>query len=99
MIDWSDEAILDMTEIYFHTRHWWGEEQAILYQEFLQSNADDRLDSVLGETELSDRPGMTIFLAKWKSASHGHYLIIRRTASKTQIVRVLHSAMDLPKHL
>lgn len=44
-------------------------------------------------------PTLLGYFIKWKNARHGHHIIFRRADDGIQVVRILHSAMDTPRHL
>lgn len=48
---------------------------------------------------LKNRENTSYFLAKWKNARHGHYIVFETAENKIYVLRFLHSAMDIETHM
>ncbi|HEY3780450.1 MAG TPA: type II toxin-antitoxin system RelE/ParE family toxin [Fimbriimonadaceae bacterium] len=44
-------------------------------------------------------PTARAVFVKWSKAKHGHYIAFRLVEGGIYVTRILHGAMDLPKHL
>ena len=95
----SDLAELDLSEIHTYTTYAHGPRQADDYLEFLVSAMISILAEPGASQEIVERPGRQILVAKWKGAMHGHRIVFEQIPQGIYVVRILHSAMDLGRHL
>jgi toxin ParE1/3/4 len=93
-LEFTPAAVSDLRYIRQYTLEKWGPKQEQFYLDSLWQKFED----------------ITVDPAKWRRreylfpgcqiASQGRHLILFRvTEGKLQIVRILHSSMDLPRHL
>ncbi len=100
---YSDEAALDFAEIHTHSNRFWGWEQAEAYIEFLKDAAQTAADDP-GRVADRWKIGLGKFLVKLRSGPHAlrgqssdH--LTRSSLTEFYVLRILHSAMDLPRHI
>ena len=94
-------ALDDLQDIDEWTRGRWSDEQADEYRRFLYDEAEFlAAEPSLGQP-LKARKGLRIFLAKSSRQrwSDGHWLVYAQTHDGIDIVRVLHTKMDVNRHL
>ena len=93
-LEFTRAAVVDLQSITTYTLERWGAEQEEIYLESLWS----RFSEILAD------PGRWKFrhdlFPDCQIASHGKHLILFRSRDQTlQIVRILHGAMNLPRHI
>jgi len=95
----SPQAIQDYAQNHDYTSHAWGWPQAENYSDML----DAAIEKAAAEPNAGKRiAGFPLYRAqfvKWSKAKNGHYIIYRPTENGIYVLRILHSAMDIPKHL
>jgi plasmid stabilization system protein ParE len=77
----------------------WGREQANRYVAFLLDEAQLIADGESKGKPIARRPGRFILTATWHNARDGHRIVYEETPEGILIVRILHTAMDLLKHV
>lgn len=94
ILDFTKAAVADLQSIRSYTLHTWGAEQEQIYLDSLWKKFGDLLASPQRWRQRNDLfPGCQI-------AAHAKYVILFRiNGSELQIVRILHAAMDFPRHL
>lgn len=96
----SPSAAEDLAIIYTYTAQWWGYEQAERYTDLIKSATEEATNpEAINVREVEDRPGYLALLVQWKNATYGHFVIFRRTDFGAEIVRILHTSMDLSSHI
>ena len=90
----SPAAIRDLQSIVDYTFHTWGAEQEDLYLKILWR----KLEEIRVRPEIHRlRDDLAI---KCRSARHGkHVIFFTEVEDSVQVIRILHSAMDLDIHL
>lgn len=89
----------DLDEIYLHTTLHWGIIQAERYTAFLHERMLEVANSSLLDRPLADRPGLFVCFVRWKRSRYCHNIIYQRNEQGISVLRILHSAMDLPAHV
>jgi len=95
----STEADLDLSAVYTNTAQTWGIDQAERYALFLNSYI---LDLACAQTQgrpIAERPGLRSLVARWKNAKYRHRIVYEETPNGIHVLRILHTAMNLPDHL
>jgi toxin ParE1/3/4 len=95
----SAEADLDLSTIYNYTVRVWDIDQAERYVQFLKSIILGLADDPRLGRPIADRPGLRSHVARWKRAKHGHRIVYEEIPNGIFILRILHTAMNLPDHL
>lgn len=95
----SPSAQADLALIQDHTARIWGLSQSEKYVDMI----DDELkflesNPTFGQS-FADQPELRVHFVKWRNAKFGHNIIFRRRGDDLEIVRILHSAMDVASHL
>lgn len=96
---YSPEAREDLALNYEFTAHNWGLDQAERYALFLTDAAVEIASQPLKGKKLAEYEGIFVTLVRWKNARYGHNIVYRATESGIYVLRILHSAMDLPLHI
>jgi plasmid stabilization system protein ParE len=96
---YSPEAREDLALNYEFTAHNWGLDQAERYAVFLTDAAIEIATQPLKGKKLTDYEGIFVILVRWKSARYGHNIVYRETESGIYVLRILHSARDIPLHV
>jgi toxin ParE1/3/4 len=92
--DFTAAALSDLRSIRDYTLEKWGPEQEQIYLDSLWTKFEEILANPQKRRTRSDLfPGCQI-------AAQGRHVILFRIQGETlQIVRLLHSSMDLPRHI
>ncbi|MFZ4508405.1 MAG: type II toxin-antitoxin system RelE/ParE family toxin [Fimbriimonas sp.] len=97
----ADEALLDLANIDNTTATTWGEAQADRYTSFL--TVEMRALAVAPETgrRIEGREEYRTYLARFSGSrwSHGHRILYREIEGGIEVIRILHSRMDLRRHV
>jgi toxin ParE1/3/4 len=96
---YSPEAREDLALNYEFTAHNWGLDQAERYAVFLTDAAMEIATQPQIGKKLTDYDGIFVTLVRWKNARYGHNIVYRQTESGIYVLRILHSAMDIPLHV
>lgn len=90
----SKLALGDLDSIYSHTSHQWGREQADRY-------LDDIWDTFEKITEAPERwrPRDKLYPGCRICFTGRHAILYRIRDGRVEIARVLHDAMDFPRHI
>jgi toxin ParE1/3/4 len=98
---YSPSAAADLALNHTSTAIRWGLDQADRYTALLQETAQAAADNPSLGKPVEKRPGVYSVLVKWRwrRSTAGHYVIYKPTEYGAYIVRILHSAMDLPRHI
>ncbi len=98
-IEYSPLAADDFSAIHDYTAHHWGWDQAERYADFLEESVQvTALEPSYGR-RIEGHPEARAAFVKWKGARYGHNIIYRETAQGIYVLRILHSAMDMPGRL
>ncbi|MFL9935415.1 type II toxin-antitoxin system RelE/ParE family toxin [Paraburkholderia sp. RL18-103-BIB-C] len=91
-VELSDEAKADTEDILLYTLLTWGLQQ--------MQNYSDMLDRTLATIQENPHIGRPHVIEAYRCFPAGEHLILYRVENKTVfVVRILHSRMDLPRHL
>jgi plasmid stabilization system protein ParE len=99
LVEYSPEADLDLADIHTHTAKVWSSEQADRYLEFLLHEAQKIADGDGKGKPVPRRAGRFYVTATWHNARDGHRVVYEVTAEGIFVVRILHTAMLLLKHV
>ena len=99
LVAYSVAATLDLAEI--HTSTWlrWGQSQAEQYINLIVSEAQTAADNPSIGNPIEGYSHALTILVRWKKAKNGHYIVYRVTQRGIEVSRILHSAMDIERHL
>ena len=99
LVVYSDLAAQDREEIYSYTVHHWGLDQAELYAQLLADTAFEQAQQrgLAMLVEGADRAYAAF--VKWPNAKYGHFIIFEYETEGIYVLRILHSAMNIPSHL
>ncbi len=89
----SDEAAADLDEIWTYSFTVWGETQAGSYSDALRAATERLLDR---QRRYDARPAQ---LGLLRIRAGSHFIYFRDDGEAVVIVRILHVAMDAPRHL
>jgi toxin ParE1/3/4 len=92
-LDLTDAALEDLREIREYTLRNWGERQENLYLEAMWA----RFAEILNDPSRF-RPREDLFPGCKVAAQEKHIILFRVESDVLQIIRVLHSAMDINRH-
>ena len=93
-IKYARRANADLENITDYTAHTWGAAQAKKY------NRDIRAKIVeIANGEASIQPMSVGKAGLFKAHVNRHFIIFEQTDEQILIVRVLHEAMDIPRHI
>ena len=93
-LEFTTAAIADLQSIRNYTFQTWGPAQEKIYLDALWT----RFEQILGQPEkFRGRPDL--FPGCQIAAQGRHIILFRIHHSTLQIVRILHSSIDLPRHL
>jgi plasmid stabilization system protein ParE len=98
LVRYSPRARADLAENYEHTTHQRGQAQAERYYDFLIDAAQRAADGELLSRRLEKFPNVRAVTAKWPQATYAHYIVFQEEDAGIYVLRVLHSAQDMPKH-
>lgn len=94
ILDLTDAALADLREIRDYTLAKWGERQETLYLDAMWKRFAEMLTEPSRFRQREDLfPGCRI------AGHQKHVILFRVEADRLQIIRVLHTAMDLKRHL
>lgn len=99
LVLYSPAADLDLADIHTHTAKVWGWTQANRYLTFLLDAAQAVADGQELGKPVPHRPGNFYTIATWPNAKAGHRIVYEIISDGIFVVRVLHTAMDLPRHI
>jgi toxin ParE1/3/4 len=93
-LEFTHASIADLQSILSYTFQVWGAEQEQVYLDSLWKKFEDLLANPERWKKRNDLfPGCQI-------ATHAkHVILFRISGSNLQVVRILHAAMDFPRHL
>jgi plasmid stabilization system protein ParE len=95
----SEAATLDLAEIHTHTNRRWGWEQAERYIRFIREEAQKVADGETLGKPIPRRPGRFYISETWHNARDGHRIVYEIVPEGISIVRILHTAMLMLKHV
>ena len=93
-LDFTDAAVSDLRSIRNYTLNAWGEEQEQIYLDSLWS----RFEEIIEDPERW-RYREDLFPKCQIAAQGKHVILFRVQGNVLQIIRILHGAMDFPRHL
>ena len=99
LVFYSDDAAHDAASIHTYTVQTWGEDQAELYLNLIDSELERLARGDCEGQELDDFPGLRRWLVRWPGAYYSHWVIYRASADQLVVVRILHTSMNLPDHI
>ncbi len=99
LVQHSPEADFDLADAHTHTAKVWGREQADRYIAFLLDEAQNIADGESKGKPVARRPGRFIITVTWHNARDGHRIVYEITPEGILIVRILHTARDLLRHI
>jgi len=82
--------------VYTYTAETWGAEQADKYIEFLVLAIAELAESRRLGYCVNNRKNLRAYTAKWRKSKHGHRIIYREIKDGIYVLRILHTAMNLP---
>ena len=94
ILDFTKAAVADLQSIRSYTFHTWGVEQEQIYLDSLWKKFGDLLANPERWRRRND-----LFPSCQIAAHSKHVILFRINGPELQIVRILHSAMDFPRHL
>jgi len=93
-VQFTNAARKDLREIFTYTTRTWGIAQARQYSEQLKQHT-----VAIGEFRAHSKPVLGSSADVYQSHCRKHIFVFERTGDKVLIVRILHEAMDIPRHL
>lgn len=99
LVLYSPLAASDFAENHNYTAHTWGLEQAERYSDFIEAAAFEAAANPHAGKRVEGHPVAYAVYVKWPKAKYGHYIIYRSTDDGIYVLRILHGAMNQPKHL
>ena len=99
LVEYSLEADLDLADIHTHTAKVWNWDQANRYLVFLAEEAQKIADGESEGKPVPRRPGRLYLTVVWHNARDGHRIVYEVTPEGIFVVRVLHTAMLMLKHI
>ena len=99
LVQYSPEADLDFADIHTHTAKVWSWTQADRYVALLLDEAQKIADGEEKGKPVPRRPGRFYTTATWHNARDGHRIVYENTPEGIFVVRILHTAMDLLRHV
>ncbi|RYG28239.1 type II toxin-antitoxin system RelE/ParE family toxin [bacterium] len=95
----SPSAVNDYSQIHSHTTWTWGQSQADRYSDLLDAEIlQVAQDPEVGKP-VEGLPTVRGRLIRWPKARHGHRIIYLETDYGIYVLRILHSAMNVSRHL
>lgn len=92
-VKYARRANADLEDITDYSARTWGAQQAKKYIREIRSQIDGLANGdVIGQTLQVARDGM------FKSRVNRHLIIFEQTDDTIFVVRILHEAMDIPRH-
>jgi plasmid stabilization system protein ParE len=98
-VAYSPLAADDFSATHDHTAHQWGWDQAERYADFLEEAVLEIARDPQNGKLIDGHAAARAVFVKWPAAKYGHYIIYRETVDGIYILRILHSAMDIPGHI
>lgn len=86
----------DQLEAFDYTVKKWGHSQAVAYMEFLDETMLELARAPRRVSTVPNLRGVRCYLAKWPGAKYGHRVYFRETEYGIYVLRILHSARQLP---
>ena len=93
-VQFTNAARKDLREIFTYTTKTWGMAQARQYSEQLKQHT-----IAIGELRAHSKPILGASADVHQSHCRKHIFVFERQDDKVLIVRILHEAMDIPRHL
>ena len=93
-VQFTNAARKDLREIFTYTTKTWGIAQARQYSEQLKQHT-----RAIGELRAHSKPILVASADVHQSHCRKHIFVFERKGDKVLIVRILHEAMDIPRHL
>jgi toxin ParE1/3/4 len=93
-VQFTNAARKDLREIFTYTTKTWGRAQARQYSEQLKQHT-----IAIGELRAHSKPILGASADVHQSHCRKHIFVFERQGDKVLIVRILHEAMDIPRHL
>lgn len=94
ILDFTEAAVSDLRSIRNYTLKTWGAEQEQIYLDLLW----DKFDEILRDPQRW-RHREDLFPGCQIAAQGKHVILFRIRGKILQVVRILHSAMELPSHI
>jgi plasmid stabilization system protein ParE len=95
----SHAATDDLAEIHRYTSHFWGERQADRYVAFLYDAIETLAQDPRPGASIEAIPGAFVVLVRWPKSRKGHRIVYEVFATHLDVLRIVHSARDLPSVL
>ena len=93
-VQFTNAARKDLREIFTYTTRTWGITQARQYSEQLKQHT-----IAIGEFRAHSKPVLGSSADVHQSHCRKHIFIFERKGDTVLIIRILHEAMDVPRHL
>ena len=93
-VQFTIAARKDLREIFTYTTKTWGIAQARQYSEQLKQHT-----IAIVEFRAQSKPNLGASVDVHQSHCRKHIFVFERKGDKVLIVRILHEAMDIPRHL
>ena len=93
-VQFTNAARRDLREIFTYTTKTWGVAQARQYSEQLKQHT-----FAIGEFRAHSKPVLGSISDVHHSHCRKHIFLFEREGDTVLIVRILHEAMDIPRHL
>jgi|TARA_B100000497_G_C7578049_1_gene348085 toxin ParE1/3/4 len=93
-VQFTNAARKDLREIFTYTTKTWGIVQARQYSEHLKQHT-----TAIGEIRARSKPIIGASADLHQSHCRKHIFVFERKSDTVLIVRILHEAMDIPRHL
>jgi toxin ParE1/3/4 len=94
-LDFTPAAISDLRSIRLYTLEKWGAEQEQIYLDSLWA----KFEQILATPDKKWRVRNDLFPGCQIAAQGRHVILFRVQGTILQIVRILHSSMDFPRHV
>jgi len=98
-LELTHKAEFDLDEIWRYTADEHGLDQAELYLAFLLLEMNQLISEPTKGKVVPEFPQLRCLQMKWRPKGHGHLAFYETLNDAIRVVRVLHTAMDLPEHL
>lgn len=93
-VQFTNAARKDLREIFTYTTRTWGITQARQYSEQLKQHT-----VAIGEFRAHSKPVLDSSADVHQSHCRKHIFVFERKSDTVLIIRILHEAMDIPRHL
>ena len=93
-VQFTNAARKDLREIFTYTTKTWGIAQARQYSEQLKQHT-----IALGEFRAHSKPILRVSAVVHQSHCRNHIFVFEHKGDTVLIVRILHEAIDIPRHL